>query len=204
MPNRAQMLKFSCAIRQAQKVLPSYMPGLFVLTDPVRTPDCVFLADQLPRGCGLIYRHFGAPDRKAVAVRLKHIARRKRLTLLIGNDPALARSIEADGVHWPEAAVHKARYWRKYFPIMTGAAHSRAAIQYGKSVGLDALLLSSVFPSKSPSAPPSTIGASRFRDQARCAGIPLYGLGGVKAQNAGRIAGVAGLASIEGAIDAFC
>ena len=38
-----------------------------MFTDPDRTPDPVALARQLPRGTGLVYRAFGAPDRALFA-----------------------------------------------------------------------------------------------------------------------------------------
>jgi len=86
---------------------------------------------------------------------------------------------------------------------MTGAAHSRAAIFKAGQVGLNAVLLSTIFPSQSASSG-RPIGARAFRENALHANIPLYALGGVKAENAQKIADFGGIAAIEGAQTFIC
>lgn len=68
--------------------------------------------------------------------------------------------------------------------IETAAAHSRAAVAQAARLGVDAVLVSAVFPSRSPSAGPP-LGALRFRQLVRAATIPVYALGGIDASNAG-------------------
>lgn len=189
-------------LRAAARAAAAPNPRVVVLSDPHRTPDLISLARRLPRGWGLIYRHFGAPDRAAVAAALA-VAARGRLTLLIGGDPRLAKAIGADGVHWPERRLREARRWRGAFKMMTGAAHSRSALRRCARSGLDAALLSTVFPSTSATAS-APMGPIRLRNLARKGPpIAIYGLGGVHAGTAARIAEFTGLAMVEGAAAAF-
>lgn len=193
----AQLRKLRFAIRVAEVHLPPHLPPLFALTDPRRTPDPIKLALALPNGSGLIYRHFGEASRAKIAFNLAKIARRKHLSLLIGNDPQLALKVRAAGVHWPEARLHEARKWRSRFCLMTGAAHTRRALAQAAQTGLDGALLSTVYNSKSPSAK-APMGAHKFRQLAANSPLPVYALGGVNAETAGKISKTGGMAMIGG------
>ncbi len=151
----------------------------------------------LPPGSGVIYRHFGAPDRETVARQLRDICSQCEVRLLIAGDPDLAASVNADGVHWPEAKLAEAENWRGTFALQTASAHAPAAIHRAEIAGMDAVLFSAVFPSNSPSAS-VPLGPQRFRDIAQRADIPVYALGGVTSENAELVADHAGLAAIEG------
>ncbi len=151
----------------------------------------------MPRGWGLIYRHFGASDRQSVAKQLAVIAHRRGLVLLISADPELAHAIGADGVHWPEAEAAKAFKWQNVFKLMTASAHSRSGAEALSAYSLDAVIRSAVFASRSPAAS-RPIGAPAFRREAKRARLPYYGLGGINARNAHKIAPHAGLAAISG------
>ena len=85
---------------------------------------------------------------------------------------------------------------------MTAAVHSRAALNLALSSGVDAALLSTVFPSSSSSAS-APIGTLKFGEIAAQSPLPLYALGGVTADNARNIACIGGLASISGIQNAF-
>ncbi|MFM8374937.1 MAG: thiamine phosphate synthase, partial [Phenylobacterium sp.] len=124
-------------------------PPLLVFTDPDRTPDPVALALSLPRGTGLVYRAFGAPDRLEIARALAAIARRRGLVLFIGADVGLAVRIGAAGLHLPERLAGRAPRLRRQGWLITAAAHSLRA---ARRPGVDAFILSAVFPSASPSA----------------------------------------------------
>ena len=173
-------------------------------TDPARTPDPAAVMARLPRGAGVVYRAFGAPDAVAEGRRLVRIARRRGLTLLAGADPCLAASIGADGVHLPERAAAKARGLRRQRPgwIVSCAAHSPAAIVRARRAGVDAVFVSPVFESASPSAG-RPLGTLRFARMIRGAGLPVYALGGVNAASARRLtrSGAAGLAAVEALLD---
>lgn len=189
--------KWRSAIRQVERHFPAHLPPLLFLTDPDRTPDPIAAIKTLPEGSGVIYRHFGSSDRFETGARIAAVCRARKLSFLIAADPSLAAALEADGVHWPEKQLHHARHWRGYFQIQTASAHSRRAISRAAQAGIDAVLVSAVFPSRSPSAG-APLGAARLRRLSRIAPLPLYGLGGVSESNAARIANRAGLSGISG------
>ena len=174
------------------------LPPLLFFTDPKRTPDPVASAARLPPAAAIVYRHFGAPDRLAIARRLQRLCNARRLKLLIGADPALAQRVGADGVHLSERLAHRAKALRQAHPnwLITVAAHRRAY----SCPGADALVLAPVLPSGSPSAI-RPLGARQGNAMARRAAIPVYALGGVNARNAARLGAFAGLAAIEMAMD---
>ena len=170
------------------------LPFLFAVTDPERTPDPVRLAELLPRGAGLIYRAFGAAQAPELARRLARIAARRGLVLLIGaGEPRLARY----GVHLPERMAGKARRFKAPGRLVTAAAHGAAAIRRARLAGADAVLISPVFESASPSAG-RPLGRLRFRALVLGAGLPVYALGGVDAKTAPQLlgSGAAGLAAV--------
>jgi thiamine-phosphate pyrophosphorylase len=166
------------------------------MTDPKRTPDPAAIAANLPKGWGVVYRHFGATDRYAAGAKLARICKQRGLTLLVSADPALAAAIGADGVHWPEKRLRGVRHRSPNF-IETASAHSRASLTRAHTLKLDAAFLSAAFPSNSPSAG-KPLGPIRFRQIARSAPLPVYALGGITPGNAAHIAQhSAGWAAIE-------
>lgn len=178
------------------------LPRAFFVTDPARTPELLAIAARLPRGFGVIWRHFGAADRLATGRKLANICRRRGLVLLVSADPALAARIGADGVHWPETRLSGVRPRRAQW-IETAAAHAPRAIARAARLGADAVLVSPVFPSRSPSAL-RPLGVLRFRQLARAARLPVYALGGINAANAARaMAHAAGWAAIDGVIEGW-
>lgn len=178
---------------------PGTQPRLIVMTDPDRTPDPVALAHRTPQGSWFIYRHFGAADRHDLAATLAETCRSRGLGFLVSGDPELAIRSGADGVHWPERMITTAARQRLRLGnmIFTGAIHSRAALRRADRAGLDAVLLSPVFPSASPSAR-HPLGAMRTRLLLQDTTLPVYLLGGMNAQTIKRLAGAgaAGFAMI--------
>jgi thiamine-phosphate pyrophosphorylase len=172
------------------------LPRAWFLTDPKRTPRPERQIEKLPPGFGVIYRHHGSKDRFETGARLAAICRRRRLTLLVSADPELARRIQADGIHWPEARLRGMRT-RDPRWIETASAHSPRAIGKARTLDVDAAILSAVFSSASPSAG-APLGPIRFREIARSAPLPVYALGGITWRNAARVMTyAAGWASID-------
>ena len=170
------------------------IPSLYFFTDPGRTPDPVASAEKLPRGAAIVFRHFGAADRLETARALSRVARRRGLKFLIAADPALARRVGADGVHWPERLLGEA----ERFGITTVAAHSCEAALRATTFGADAIVLSPVFASRSASAA-HPLGAFHASQIARAAGRPVIALGGINEKTARTLIGrgFAGCAAIE-------
>lgn len=146
----------------------------------------------LPAGAGILFRHYGwAPAaRRRLCRRLRRIARRRRLCLVVSH-----LDVAADGIHW-RSAEHAAR--RRPGQLVTAAAHSAHDVQRALRLGADLVFLSPVFPTRShPGAP--TLGPLRFAAIARAAPGPVLALGGMNAARAQRLAGLgaAGHAGID-------
>jgi len=189
--------KWRAAIRQVESHVSPTLPLVFFLTDPDRVRDPLAAVTTLPASSGVIYRHFGSNDRVRVARQLRNICKRRDLPLLIAADPKLALEVDAQGVHWPEAQILEARKWRGSFALQTASAHSPRALRRAQKSNMDAVLYSTVFQSRSPSAS-RPIGPLRLRNLARETTGPVYALGGVNALNSQRLAEFAGLAAIDG------
>lgn len=180
-------------------------PRLFLLTDPDRIADPIAAVRALPPGCGVIYRHFGKPDRQTEAERLAELCSGEGHIFLIAADPALASSVGAEGVHWPEWALGQARRTiTQRFALNSAAAHSASAVMRAAKAEMDLAFVSPAFPSRSPSAG-RAIGPLRLRALAKTAPLPLYALGGVCAQSARRLetSELSGLAAVEALAGAY-
>jgi thiamine-phosphate pyrophosphorylase len=147
-----------------------------------------------------VFRAFGAADAEARGRRLAGIAARRGLRLLVGADARLAARIGADGVHLPERLAAMAGRLRAARPgwIVTAAAHSARAARGALGAGADAVVVSTVFESRSATAG-RPMGPIRLARLTQAAGGPVYALGGITNENARRLAGVrlAGLAAVD-------
>jgi thiamine-phosphate pyrophosphorylase len=168
------------------------LPALLLLTDEVRLPDPLAAAARLPRGAGVILRHYGAPDRAALAARLAALCRRRGLLLLVAEDWRLAAAVRADGVHLPERPQRRFRGRPGW--LVTAAAHSAPALIRAARRGADAALLSPAFPTRSHPGRPA-LGPARFARLAHAAPLPVYALGGVDERTAARLRGAVGVAA---------
>ena len=192
-------------IAQAQSPLKTQLPPLFFFTDPKRTPHPEDIAVHMPEGCGIIYRHFGENHASQRAQLLRRIARDNGLTLLIGEDAALALEVEADGVHLRQSSIARAAALHAAHPelILTAACHDAETLRtLGNDNGLSAVFISPIFVSHSPSAQGvEALGIKGAREMADLSSLPVFGLGGISCDNilSLRDSGLAGV----GAVDAF-
>ena len=188
---------------RARRPAAKALPPLLFFTDPHRTPEPAAVLARLPRGAGVVFRAFGAPDRLAMGRRLIAIARRRGLVFFVGGDIALATRLRADGLHLPERDTGRSgEIWRRRRRfILTAAAHSAPAVARARRAGVEAVIVSPVFASNSPSAS-TPLGTRRFAQIVRHAGLPCYALGGVNRLTARHLTAgcAAGLAAIEGLI----
>lgn len=169
------------------------------MTDARRLADPLAAAAALPRGSGIVLRDYAMAKRPQLAKALRRVAAERRLVLLIGDDPALALTVGASGVHFPEHRRAAARRWRRRRPdwIVTVAAHSLAAAIAAARIGADAALVSPVFATEShPGA--RTLGPRHLASIVRRCGLPVYALGGIDARTVRRLAGtgIVGIAAI--------
>jgi thiamine-phosphate pyrophosphorylase len=148
----------------------------------------------------VIFRGFGRAGAEATALALAKLAQARGLVLLIGQDEALAARVGAAGVHLPERDRARARRLKARHPrwIITLAAHSPMALTRAGMTGADAALISTVFPSRSPTAG-RPMGPARLGLMLKGMRLPVFALGGVTGANAGRLigTGVAGFAAVE-------
>ena len=155
----------------------------------------------LPRGSGVVFRAFGAPDAAALGRALGRQARRRGVLFLVGADRGLAARLGADGVHLPQRLAVRAgtiAALRRRF-LVTAAAHDLPAALRAHRAGVDAIVVSAVFASASPTAG-AAMGVMRFASLIRRAGAPAYALGGVNAGTVRRLrgSGAVGVAAVGG------
>jgi thiamine-phosphate pyrophosphorylase len=170
------------------------LPSLILITDDDRLPDPAAAARALPRGSMVIVRAREAVVRAKLAETLLSIARGRYLFVLIADDPALAAQMGVDGLHLPEAKAYTAAHWRALHPrwLITVASHGRRPVPDAA----DAALLSAIFPTRSHSGR-AALGPLKAACIAQRLRKPVYALGGIDANNAGRLAKVfAGIAAI--------
>jgi thiamine-phosphate pyrophosphorylase len=172
------------------------LPPMLFFTDPERTPRALGVIARLPKGAGVVYRAFGRADALSAGRPLRAAARARGVIFLVGADPRLARRLRADGVHWPERLV--SRRARRSPGLATAAAHDLKAVRRAHLARVDAIILSPIFPSRSPSAGPA-LGVTRLAALARATKTPVYALGGVGRPTVRRLrgSGAAGFAAIE-------
>ena len=171
---------------------------LVFMTDPARMKNPVDSVRRLPAGCAVIYRHYGKPFH---AESLREITAAQERQFLIGNDPDLAETIGADGVHFArDAALRGPIHWRAKRPdwIITMSGLKDGAYLAPLDC-LDGLFISSIFPSRSSSAG-TAMGAGALKGRAARLPVPIFALGGINAGTALQLigTGAAGLAAIEG------
>ena len=176
------------------------LPGPIFLTDTQRTPDPAPAINRLPKGFGVIFRHYDAPNRHKLAEELARLCRQRHITFLVANDWSLAKKVHADGVHLPEHAIRTSRSLINKNPhfFVTSAVHSQRSLWQAVHAGVDAVLVSPVFPTPShPKTKP--IGLMRFSNICRISPIPVYALGGIDTTNAIRLqnSGCVGIAGIS-------
>jgi thiamine-phosphate pyrophosphorylase len=178
------------------------LPGLWLVSDPVRLPDPRAAAARLPRGAGVLARGLD----RAVLDALARLCRQRGLLLLVGGDGRAALRLGA-GLHVPDRAPAcgllpflRARHGGVRFAVLSVAVHGRAGAARGRRLRADLGLVSPAFPTAShPGAP--ALGPLRWAGLAARSGRPAVALGGVAAGNAARLpwAGrgrAAGLAAI--------
>lgn len=180
---------------------PCRLAPLVFMSDPKRVPDVIAAAQSLPNGTAIMYRHFGKADKFEEAKALRQITFEKSQQFLIGADPELAIAIGADGVHFKRDALLAApTLWRHRCPewIISMAGIKQGEYHADISV-LDALFVSSIFKSQSPSAG-EPIGNKALKEKTQTLPVNIFALGGIDKKTAPNLigSGAAGLAAIDG------
>lgn len=124
---------------------------------------------------------------------------RGRAPLFVNSPHVLELPEGGDGVHFPESGV---RDYDGDLPLSI-AAHSVEAARRAEAAGADMIVLGTIF--RSPSHPGGeTIGLDGVREVCAAVRVPVIGIGGITAANAGDVmrAGAAGVAAISAILDA--
>lgn len=151
------------------------LPTLWLMTDERMGAGLWSALERLPRGSGVVFRHFATPaaERAAIFARVSHIARRRRLVVVRGG-------VKGEIPH--------------LYP-----AHSMREAVAARRARADLVLVSPIYPTRThPGAP--TLGPIRAALIARAARVPAIALGGMNAIRFKRLRamGFAGWAAIDG------
>jgi thiamine-phosphate pyrophosphorylase len=171
------------------------LPSIWLISDARNDATLETVLAKLPRGSGLIYRHYHlAPrDRRARFDRLAAIARRRGHWVALAGSAREAHTWRADGAYGPPSHLACGPA-----TLRLVTAHSLAEIAMARRARADMILLSPVFATRShPGA--RTLGPLRFRLLTARAGMPVIALGGMTAARARRI-GATHWAAIDGLI----
>ncbi|CAN5561608.1 hypothetical protein BH10PSE14_BH10PSE14_33890 [soil metagenome] len=153
------------------------LPTIWLITDE-RLGDALWPAIMaLPRGAGVVFRHYGtnAATRRSLFLRIRRIAHRRGLVLIRAGTSRLpgehgVHNITGRGLR--SAAVHSVR---------EGIAARRR--------GADLVFISPVYATRThPGA--ATLGALRAATIARSVALPAIALGGMDAQRFRRLQGL--------------
>jgi thiamine-phosphate pyrophosphorylase len=138
-----------------------------------------------------------------LALELRRITREHGSALLINDRIDVARAVQADGVHLPEhgVSIEAARALLGEEALIGKSCHDLVGLRHAAESGADLAVLSPVFESPRKGA---TLGVERFGELAREVALPVYALGGIRIENAGRLrgSGAAGLAVISAVFEA--
>lgn len=157
------------------------LPAIWLMTDP-RMGDALWPAlERLPRGSGVVFRHYGVVGRRALYDRVARIARRRGLLLVVADLPGSRH-------------VHNGRH--RGAGVRTAAAHSRREAIQAIRAGADLLFVSPVFTTRShPGA--RTLGRIRFGLLVRDLPVTVIALGGMTEARMRGLPGASGWAAID-------
>jgi thiamine-phosphate pyrophosphorylase len=163
------------------------LPHTWLMTDE-RMGDSLWAAlARLPRGSGVVFRHYGLEStaRRALFARVSKVARRRGLLVIRAGAELLGRG---------EAGVHAQRGRG----LRTQPAHSRREAVAAVRAGADLLFVSPVFATRShPRA--KALGRVRLGLLIRGLPVPVIALGGMDARRAATLQpiGIYGWAGID-------
>mgnify|MGYP003124196974 CR=1 FL=1 len=171
-------------------------PQIWLMTDPRNDKILEESIIALPRGSGIIFRHYHLPPDKRYDrfQAIKALAKRRDHLLLLAGPPSLARNWDADGVH--------GRQWKRHQTaglIHSAPVHGPREISLANHHGADLLFLSPAFATRShPEQKP--LKRIELRRLIKLCRKPVILLGGMNAQRFRKYEdlGAYGWAAIDG------
>ena len=179
-----------------QPALPPNLPSVWLVSDARNDVALERILRKLPRGSGLIFRHYhlGQAERRHRFAELKRLAKRRGHTVALSASPAEARRWGADAVYGSPPSLA-----RGPAVIRLVTAHSLRELAHAQRVRADAILLSPAYPTRSHPGQ-GALGPVRFRLLAARAQLPIIALGGMSARRARQL-GAANWAAVDGLCD---
>lgn len=159
------------------------IPAVWLISDARNDAQLERALKRLPRGSGLIYRHYhlDEPKRRARFNTLARMARACGHMVVLAGSAAQARRWGADGAYGSPAKLTRG-------PACLRLVTVHSLRELGRAGRADAVLLSPVFPTRShPGA--ATLEALRFLLIARQSSVPAIALGGMTAGRARQLCG---------------
>lgn len=170
------------------------LPAVWLISDARNDAALERALARLPRGSGLIYRHYHlpGPERLARFRQLRRIARARGHVVILADSAPTAREWGADGIYGAPRSLTP----RRAGLLHLATAHGMGELGLAARLGADAALLSPVFATRSHPGG-AVLGPVRFRLLARQSRLPVIALGGM---SAGRARGLRWLhwAAIDG------
>lgn len=148
------------------------LPRLWLMTDERQGDALLPAVRRLPRGSGIVFRHYSLAGSQRLALfrKVKRLARSRGLMLFLAGPEREARVLGADGSHGCA---------RRRLPLPASASvHDLAEIRAAEKAGADFLFLSPLASTRShPGAEP--LGLRRFHRLAAATRLPVIALGGI-------------------------
>lgn len=169
------------------------LPAVWIVSDARNDAAIARALKRLPRGSGLIFRHYHLPpDARRIRFReISRIAHAHGHIVALAGDARTAR-------RWGADAAYGAPETLAWGPAMVRLVTAHSLRELARTKRADAVLLSPVYATRShPGAP--TLGPLRFRTIAARCPVPVIALGGMDKQAARRLKWPR-----WAAIDAFC
>jgi thiamine-phosphate pyrophosphorylase len=157
------------------------LPRLWLMTDERQSEGLWEALERLPKGSGVVFRHYSLPpaERRTLFDRVRRVAKRRRLFLLAGG-----KGLRCDGAHGGRHGGFSA------------SAHDLRELKTAERSGARLVFLSPAFPTRShPGA--RALGPVRFGLIASRSRIPVIALGGVDGRKARRLPHIYGWAGID-------
>ncbi|MFM5929895.1 MAG: thiamine phosphate synthase [Novosphingobium sp.] len=169
---------YSDAMRPRQPLRSGSLPSLWLVSDARNDAGLEAALRRLPRGSGLVFRHYhlDRAPRRARFLALARVARALGHLVVLSGTARQARRWGADGAYGPPEALARG-------PACLRLVTVHGLREIAKSRRADALILSPVYATRShPGA--RGLGPLRFRLMAAQAPHPVLALGGMTLRSA--------------------
>lgn len=171
---------YNVRVKNRQPPVAARLPALWLVSDARNDAVLERAMDRLPRGSGLIFRHYHLSPhaRRARFTTLKRKARQRGHVVVLAADARTAKSWGAAGVYGAPDRVSRA-----HGLLRLATVHKLREIAGAHRARAHAVLLSPVFATASHPGGAS-LGPVRWRLLAARAYVPVIALGGMTARRA--------------------